>query len=111
MVVRSVDRVMRKPPRFPTASIGAYLIAIALAIALPILAFVALLLVQLENNERDVLKRDTVQDAQALARTIDRQLQDMASTVRLLAASPQLERNDITTFYDRTETALRSDSL
>ncbi|UWU20299.1 sensor histidine kinase [Rhizobium sp. CB3060] len=102
---------MRKPPRFPKASIGAYLIAIALAIALPILAFVALLLVQLESNERDVLKRDTVQDAQALARTIDRQLQDMATTLRLLSSSPELERNDIATFFDRTETVLRTDSL
>ncbi|MDL2399326.1 sensor histidine kinase [Rhizobium mayense] len=100
-----------KKPRFPKASIGAYLIAIALAIALPILAFVALLLVQLENNERDVLKRDTVQDAQALARTIDRQLQDMATTLRLLSSSPELERNDIATFFDRTETVLRTDSL
>ncbi|MFT4183476.1 MAG: sensor histidine kinase [Rhizobium sp.] len=100
-----------KKLRFPRASIGAYLIAIALAIALPILAFVALLLVQLENNERDVLKRDTVQDAQALARTIDRQLQDMATTLRLLSSSPELEHNDIATFFYRTETVLRTDSL
>ncbi|MDE1990953.1 MAG: sensor histidine kinase [Rhizobiaceae bacterium] len=100
-----------KMPRFPKASIGAYLIAIALAIALPILAFVALLLAQLEDNERDVLKRDTVQDAQALARSVDRQLQDMATTLRLLSSSPELERNDIGTFFDRTETVLGSDSL
>lgn len=100
-----------KKMRFPKASIGAYLIAIALAIALPILAFVALLMVQLERNERDVLKRDTVQDAQALARTIDRQLQDMATTLRLLSSSPELEHNDITTFFYRTETVLRTDSL
>ncbi|ENN87436.1 putative two-component sensor histidine kinase transcriptional regulatory protein [Rhizobium freirei PRF 81] len=101
---------MRKP-HFPKASIGAYLIAIALAIALPILAFVALLLVQLENNERDVLKGDTVQAAQALARVIDRQLQDMATTLRLLSSSPELEHNDIATFFARTETVLRTDSL
>lgn len=101
---------MRKP-HFPKASIGAYLIAIALAIALPILAFVALLLVQLEDNERDALKGDTVQDAQALARVIDRQLQDMATTLRLLSSSPELEHNDIATFFARTETVLRTDSL
>ena len=58
-----------------------------------------------------MLKRDTVQDAQALARTIDRQLQDMATTLRLLSSSPELERNDIATFFDRTETVLRTDSL
>ncbi len=110
MEARSVDRPMRKP-HFPKASIGAYLIAIALAIALPILAFVALLLVQLEDNERDALKGDTVQDAQALSRVIDRQLQDMATTLRLLSSSPELERNDIATFFARTETVLRTDSL
>ncbi|MBN8949563.1 two-component sensor histidine kinase [Rhizobium sp. WW_1] len=110
MEARSVDRLMRKP-HFPKASIGAYLIAIALAIALPILAFVALLLVQLEDNERDALKGDTVQDAQALSRVIDRQLQDMATTLRLLSSSPELERNDIATFFARTETVLRTDSL
>ncbi len=101
---------MRKP-HFPKASIGAYLIAIALAIALPILAFVALLLVQLEDNERDALKGDTVQAAQGLARVIDRQLQDMATTLRLLSSSPELETNDIATFFARTETVLRTDSL
>ncbi len=103
---------MKKWPRlFPKATIGAYLIAIALAIALPILAFVALLLVQLEDNERDALKRDTLQDAMALARGIDRQLQDMATTLRLLSASPELEKGDLETFHKRTEAALGSDSL
>lgn len=96
---------------FPRATIGAYLIAIALAIALPILAFVALLLVQLEDSQRDVLRRDTVQDAIAIARSIDRQLQDMSTTLRLLATSPELERGDLAAFHDRTLTALGSDSM
>ncbi len=96
---------------FPKASIGTYLIAMALATALPIFALVALLLAQLEDNQRSILKRETAQDATALARSIDRQLQDMATTLRLLSNSPELESNDFSSFHARTETALRADNL
>ncbi|TCL69635.1 sensor histidine kinase [Rhizobium sp. BK251] len=83
----------------------------ALAVALPILAFVALLLMQLENNERNALKFRTIRDAQSLSRTIDRQLQDMATTLRLLSFAPELIRGDFGAFHDRTATALRTESL
>jgi two-component sensor histidine kinase len=96
---------------FPKASIGVYLFAIVLAIALPILAFVALLLVQLENNERHSLEKNAVQDALELAGSVDRQLQDMATTLRLLATAPELEKNDLAAFHDRTHRALASDQL
>ncbi|MBW9116181.1 sensor histidine kinase [Rhizobium cauense] len=96
---------------FPKASIGTYLIAMAVATALPIFALVALLLAQLEDNQRSILKRETAQDATALARSIDRQLQDMATTLRLLSSSPELESNDFGSFHARTETALRADNL
>ena len=56
---------------FPKASIGTYLIAMAVATALPIFALVALLLAQLEDNQRSILRRETAQDATALARSID----------------------------------------
>ncbi|WP_454853901.1 sensor histidine kinase [Rhizobium binxianense] len=96
---------------FPKASIGTYLVAMAVAIALPIFVFVALLLLQLEDNQRSTLKRETVQDAVALSRTIDRQLQDMATTLRLLSTSPELESGNYAAFHQRTETALRGNSL
>lgn len=76
---------------FPKASIGTYLVAMAVAIALPIFAFVALLLLQLEDNQRSTLKRETAQDALALSRIIDRQLQDMATTLRLLRVRRSLK--------------------
>jgi len=96
---------------FPKASIGTYLIAMALATALPIFALVALLLAQLEDNQRSTLRRETAQDATALARSIDRQLQDMATTLRLLSNSPELENSDFASFHARTETSLRADNL
>lgn len=96
---------------FPKASIGTYLIAMAVSIAMPIFAFVTLLLLQLEDNQRTTLKRETAQDALALSRSVDRQLQDMATTLRLLATSPELENGDYASFHQRTETALRGDTL
>ncbi|MBB3966476.1 sensor histidine kinase [Rhizobium metallidurans] len=96
---------------FPKASIGTYLIAMAVAVALPIFALVALLLGQLEDSQRSILKRETAQDATALARTVDRQLQDMATTLRLLATSPELETGDFEAFHNRTETAMRANTL
>ncbi|OCJ02659.1 histidine kinase [Rhizobium sp. AC44/96] len=96
---------------FPKASIGTYLIAMALATSLPIFALVALLLGQLEDNQRSIQKRETAQDATALARAIDRQLQDMATTLRLLSTSPELESNDFAAFHKRTATALRANTL
>jgi two-component sensor histidine kinase len=96
---------------FPTASIGSYLVALAAVIALPLLAFVAILLFQLEISERDTLRRETAEDAQSLGRNVDRKLQDTATTGRLLAASPELESGDLAAFHNRTQSILRSESL
>ncbi|WP_186458339.1 sensor histidine kinase [Neorhizobium alkalisoli] len=96
---------------FPTASIGAYLIALAVGVALPLLVFVGFLMYQLENHERERLSADTAEDAQLIARSVDRELQDMATTLRLLVASPELASRDLRAFHNRTQNSLRSNSL
>lgn len=95
----------------PTASIGAYLIALAVGIALPLLVFVGFLMLQLEAHERDILSSETAEDAQLIARSVDRELQDMATTLRLLNTSPELEAGDLRSFHNRTQNSLRSNSL
>lgn len=80
------------------------------AVALPILLFVTVLLVRLEMNERGALDRRTERDAQALANSVSRQFQDMYTTLRLLATSPELEEEDLRPFHNRTQGALRSGS-
>ena len=95
----------------PTAPIGVYLIALAVGIALPLLFFVGFLMLQLEAHERDILSADTAEDAQLIARSVDRELQDMATTLRLLVTSPELEAGDLRSFHNRTQTSLRSNSL
>src|SRR6218665_1876164 len=96
---------------FPTAPIGAYLVALAAGIALPLLIFVGYLMLELEANEREILANETAEDAQLIARSIDRELQDMATTLRLLISSPELEAGDLRAFHDRTQRSLRSNSL
>lgn len=96
---------------FPTASISVYLVAFAAVIALPLLAFVVFLMFQLEHNERDVLNSETAEDAQNLGRAIDRELQDMATTLRLLGNSPEIEKNDFSSFHRRTQSSLRGSQL
>ncbi|WP_051484226.1 sensor histidine kinase [Rhizobium sp. CF080] len=96
---------------FPTAPIGAYLVALAAGVALPLLIFVGYLMMELEANEREILAGETAEDAQLIARSIDRELQDMATTLRLLVTSPELEAGDLRAFHNRTQNSLRSNSL
>lgn len=96
---------------FPTAPIGAYLVALAAGIALPLLVFVAYLMLELEANEREILANETAEDAQLIARSVDRELQDMTTTLRLLSNSPELENGDLRSFHNRTQKSLRSNSL
>ena len=96
---------------FPTAPIGAYLIALVVGVALPLLVFGAFLMLQLEEHERDMLSSNTAEDAQMIARAVDRELQDMATTLRLLVSSPELESGDLRAFHERTRSSLRSTKL
>ncbi|WP_117192209.1 sensor histidine kinase [Rhizobium terrae] len=96
---------------FPTAPIGAYLVALTAGVALPLLIFVGYLMMELESNEREILANETAEDAQLIARSVDRELQDMATTLRLLVTSPELERGDLRAFHNRTQNSLRSNSL
>jgi len=93
------------------ASIGFYLISMVCAIALPILVFVALLLGQLESNERAALEARAEREALSLATGTGRVLQEMATTLRLLVTSPELEQHNLEAFHNRAQAALRSGSL
>ncbi len=95
----------------PKASIGFFLVAMVCAIALPMLAFVALLLAQLQVNERAALESRTEREAQTLATGINRTLQEMSTTLKLLATSPELSAGDLEAFHNRSQAALRAGSL
>ena len=93
------------------ASIGFYLISMVCAIAVPMLTFVALLLLQLQSNERAALELRTEREAQSLATGVARVLQEMSTILRVLATAPELEAGHLQDFHNRAQDALRSGSL
>ncbi|WP_165217473.1 sensor histidine kinase [Affinirhizobium pseudoryzae] len=95
---------------FPTASLGVYLVALAVLTALPLILFSVFLMLRLEGQQRDSLNRDTEENARVIARAIDRELRDSATTLRLLASSPELRSGDLRAFHERTQYNLRGSS-
>lgn len=95
----------------PKASIGFFMVAMVCAIALPVLALMALVLAQLQINERSALESRTEREAQSLAIGISRTLQEMSTTLKLLVTSPELDAGDLEAFHNRAQAALRSGSL
>lgn len=91
----------------PTAPIGAYLIALAVVIALPLIAFVIFLILRLEDQQREILNGETQDDARVIARAIDQELRDGMTTLRLIATAPELEAGDLANFHSRTQQSLR----
>ena len=96
---------------FPTASIGAYLVAMAILATLPLLAFVIFLLWQLERSEYEALRQETAQDAQTIGRNFERKLEDMATTLRLLGGAAELATGDLPSFHKRIASSLGAGSL
>jgi two-component sensor histidine kinase len=106
--VRDLFRLSRV---FPTASIGVYLVALSVVVAIPLVAFVVFLVMELERRDREILAANTAEQAQMVARSVDRALQDMTTTLRVLATSPELEQGNLKAFHNRTQSSLRSNSL
>ncbi len=96
---------------FPTASIGAYLVAMAILATLPLLGFVIFLLWQLERSEYEALRQEAAQDAQTIGRNFERKLADMETTLRLLAGAAELNAGDLKAFHQRTASSLGTGSL
>jgi len=92
-------------------SIGSYLVILVCVVALPILSLVIFLLIQLESNARDALERSATREARSLAAAVSPILQEMATTVRLVATAPELESGDLESFHKRTQAALRASSM
>lgn len=96
---------------FPTASIGSYLAAMALLATVPLLAFVAFLLLQLERSQFQTLRTDVADDAQAISRAVERKIADMEITLALVANSVELQQGDLQAFHTRVGESLKESSL
>ena len=98
-------------PTFPSVPMSIYLMALSAVVALPLVVFVLLLMMELERRDREILAADTAADAQVVARSVERTLQDMTTTLRILSTSPELENGDLQSFHNRTQNNLRSNSI
>ena len=96
---------------FPTASIGTYLVAMAILATLPLLAFVIFLLTELERSEFEALRQEAAQDAQTISRNFERKLEDMLTTLRLLSGAAELASGNLGAFHQRTASSLGAGSL
>lgn len=96
---------------FPTASIGTYLVIMAVLATLPLLVFVVFLLLQLERSQFSALRTETVQDAQAISAAVERKLADMRTTLALLANSVELQQGNLPAFHARVAESLAGSSL
>ena len=93
------------------ASISTYLFWMTVAVTLPILVFFVVLLLQLEQDNEASLERRTARDARTTAISIERQLQDIKTTLQLLATAPELESGDLEEFHERSRLALVGSSF
>lgn len=96
---------------FPTASIGSYLAVMAVLSTLPLLAFVAFLLMQLERSQFEALRTNVADDAHAISQSVERKIADMETTLALLANSVELQQGDLQAFHTRVGESLKASSL
>ena len=96
---------------FPTASIGTYLVVMATVITLPLILFVGYLMLRLENEKRDDLRRETVEDVRFISRNIDRRLQEITTSLNLLSQFPELESGNLSAFQTRIGESMSREGL
>ncbi len=88
--------------------IRTYLLAFALAILLPMIAFAVAAVVALDRQQRSAMERGAVETARALMSAIDRELGGSIATLQALAAARSLARDDLAAFDDDARRVLSS---
>lgn len=84
-----------------------YLMLMAIAILLPIVAFSAKALQMLQDAERAAALSELHEKAHGVALMVERELYSSEATLRVLASSPCLESGDMAAFYEQAKTANR----
>jgi two-component sensor histidine kinase len=102
--------VTRRFGGLPQASLRVYLYALVVALVLPMFILAALLLLQLQSQERSLIDRRITREAQIVSTNIGGRLHDMTMLLQVLASSPELKSGDLKLYHDRTQSALGSGS-
>ncbi|MHA7773640.1 HWE histidine kinase domain-containing protein [Roseibium sp. M-1] len=87
-------------------SLRSALIAIAVALAVPVAVFVAVLINQLNTSDQAALERQTHREVNAISATVALILNDMMSTLDLVASAPDLETGELREVHYRTSLIL-----
>lgn len=77
-----------------------YLVAFAVAVAIPIVAFAAFILVRYSDAERAGFERSAARNARQVAQLVDGELASLLNAMRGLAASSDLASGDFAGFYE-----------
>jgi len=86
--------------------IALYLIALVLAILIPALAVALVLLNSTHDAQQKVLAALTNTTVQAMGQSVDREINGMATTLRVLSTSQSLQEGDLAGFHERALSAL-----
>lgn len=83
-----------------------YLIALAFVALVPVLIFAVVLLQQNNRAQEEVVKSLALATTRAIGQSVDREIQGMTTTLKVLSTSPLLTIGDFKNFNDRARTAL-----
>ena len=92
--------------RFNAQTLARQLFVLIIATALPLLACAALMAERLVSNERDGIRQGLMVNAKTLANLVDNEIDTHAAIASTLAASPNLQRDDLTAFWSEAKQAL-----
>jgi two-component sensor histidine kinase len=108
-----MTQITPSPPAAPVRrprSIGFYLFILGLVALIPGFIFSAVLLGR-NNEAQQAMVQSLMQTAtQAIATSVDRQLEGMATTLRVLATARSLDTNQLGDFHKRATAALRNNN-
>lgn len=93
-----------KPSRSP--SIVTVLIALALMSLLPAFAYTTALFLRNGQAQLEVVRALTISTVVSMNEAVDREVQSMITTLRVLSTSPSLDSGDLNEFHERTQSAL-----
>src|SRR5262245_42222481 len=82
-------------------SFRAQIIALILALIVPITGFSAFVAMRLAGAERDVEQAHNLGTARAISFTVDQRLRNAEQTLEALAVAPALRLGDLASFYEQ----------
>jgi signal transduction histidine kinase/ActR/RegA family two-component response regulator len=91
-------------------TLRSHLIALVLAVLLPMVAFAALVMLVLGSQQRAAAERGGIETARALVNAVDESLRGTVTSLQLLATSRALAADDLRAFHAEARRALASQS-